>query len=366
MINSFALFLAALFRGRALLCGALLVALAGCGGGDKGCFGLCDARDDDDEETVTPDPDPDPTDDLSCYPASGLNARLSEPYVTDALGEQFLRFFESSAASETVNRPILVWVTGDSWSSNFGVTDAPQKAQDIAQRLGAHFAVVSFRGADQAAWPAQIQDVKAALRYLRAQNTALDYRIDTNQIFIGGDQAGAHLAALAATSNNISDFEPTEYPDQPDTVNLLITLGGAFDLVTLPDDNTALATMCAGQAAPGLDAAAIRNLFDCTEPDVGTDPLSTCELNDVIAASPIQYLGSEDPRSLLYHGAMDCQVPIAQSEQYSEIYASNSILNGRTVFTSLPDDDAALGNLTGQAVLEDLVTFPEFDCDDET
>lgn len=344
--------------------GALIVGLAGCGGGDKGCFGLCDARDDDDDDEVE-NPE-DPTLDLSCYPASGLNARTQVNYAIDGVGQQFLRFFESSAASATETRPVLVWVTGDTWSSNLGVSDGPQKAQDIAQRLGAHYVAVSYRGADQAPWPAQIQDVKLALRFLRAQNTAQDFRIDTNQIFIGGDQAGAHLAALAATSNNISEFEPDEYPEQPDTINLLITLGGAFDFETLLDDNTGLAAMCSGQPDPNLDAVAIRDLFDCAVPAEGEEPLANCELNDLIAASPINYLGSEDPKALFYHGGMDCNVPIAQSEQYNAVYTSNSILLGRNLFTSLADDDSTLASLSAQNVLDDLVTFPEFDCDDET
>ncbi len=364
MINSVAFFCGALFRSRTLLCGALVVMLTGCGD-NRGCFGLCDARDDDDDddaEVVI-----DPTADLSCYPASGLSARAAEAYVADGLGTQVLRFFDSAAASATVNRPVLVWITGDSWATNIGVTDAPQKAQDIATRLGAHFATVSYRSSNEAGWPAQIQDVKAALRFLRAQNATNEYRIDTNQIYIGGDQAGAHLAALTATTNGVMDFEPATDIDQPDTINLLITLGGAFDLETLPTDNSELETLCQdSEFTPRLNATEIRNLFDCTTPESGEDALSTCDAEAVRLAGPAQSLGTEDPLVLMYHGALDCQVPSAQTEQYNELYTESSILNGRQIFTLLANDDASLDSLTAQAVLEDLVTSPSFDCDDET
>jgi len=341
--------------------------LAGCGGGDRGCFGLCAARDDADNDTTESAPDPvDSTMDLSCYPAAGISARAQEPYGSDS-AQQMLRFFDSSAASETENRPVLIWITGDTWASAIGVTDAPSRAQDIAARLGAHYVTVSYRGAGTAPWPAQIQDVKAAVRFLRAQNSAAGYRIDANRFFIGGDQAGAHLAALAATSNGIAEFEPAANADQPDNLDLLITLGGAVDLESLLDDNADLATLCAGQDAPRLDAAAVRQLFGCPEPEVGQSALASCaDLNTVIQASPLVYLGSEDPQALIYHGAMDCQVPVAQSQQYNDIYTNNSILSGRHVFTEFADDNATLESLTGQTVVEDLVTFPELDCDDAT
>ncbi len=347
------------------LLGALL--LSGCGGSDRGCFGLCPARDNPDEETADSTPDPgDATLDLSCYPTAAISARAQEPYG-DESAQQMLRFFDSAAASDTVNRPVLIWITGDTWASEIGVTDAPSKAQDIAARLGAHYATVSYRGAGTAAWPAQIQDVKAAVRFLRAQNDAAGYRIDPNRYFIGGDQAGAHLAALAATSNGITEFEPEANANQPDNLDLLISLGGAVDLESLLDDNAALATMCAGQDAPRLDAAAVRQLFGCEEPDAGETALASCDdLNPIIQASPLVYLGSEDPQALIYHGAMDCQVPLAQSQQYDDIYTSNTILSGRHLFTEFADDNATLESLTGQMVVEDLVTFAELDCDDET
>jgi len=133
------------------------------------------------------------------------------------------------------------------------------------------------------------------------------------------------------------------------------------------DDNADLATLCAGQDAPRLDAAAVRQLFGCPEPEVGQSALASCaDLNTVIQASPLVYLGSEDPQALIYHGAMDCQVPVAQSQQYNDIYTNNSILSGRHVFTEFADDNATLESLTGQTVVEDLVTFPELDCDDAT
>lgn len=64
------------------------------------------------------------------------------------------------------------------------------------------YAVVSvnYRLANEAKFPAQIQDIKAAIRFIKAN--ANKYNLNPNAIAVWGDSAGANLAALAATSGN--------------------------------------------------------------------------------------------------------------------------------------------------------------------
>ncbi len=345
----------------------LALLLTGCEG--KGCFGLCDERDDGNtDDAVVTDPE-DPTVDLSCY-RTGRTVRreFTQPYATEATGEQVLRFFDSSLASSTALRPLLVWVTGNTWESGTSVADSPSLARDFAERIGAHFAVVSYRQSDAAEWPAQIVDVKTAVRFLKAQNNAQNYNIDLEQIYIGGDQAGATLAALTAYTGAFADFEPTEFPEQTDEPNLLIALGGMYNFDTVLANNADLGSACAG-TAPNIDELAIRRLFDCAAPAAGASPLAECDAEVLRLASPIQYLGPSSPKTLFYHGALDCEVPIAQSEELDNRFDSSgadSILRENGRFVPLPDEDQSFSSLTATAILQDLAGFAEFDCDDNT
>ena len=72
---------------------------------------------------------------------------------------------------------------------------------------GIAFASIDYRLNSEAKFPAQIFDVKGAIRFLRAH--ADEYGIDSERIAIAGTSAGAHLATLLATTNNISELEGT-------------------------------------------------------------------------------------------------------------------------------------------------------------
>lgn len=346
---------------------ALSLLLAGCGGG---CFGLCSAADDDDDDEIATVP-VDPSSDLSCYTSSGTVARAENiPYsqAADASAEQVLRYFDSGLASSTAIRPLLVWITGDTWESGTSTTDAPTLARDLAEQLGANFAVVSYRQSDTAAWPAQIVDVKTAIRFMKSENVEQNFNIDLERIYVGGDQAGATLAALTAYTGGFDDFEPTEFPNQTDEPDLLFTFGGVYNFDSVLDDNAALPAACAG-IAPNIDDLAIRRLFDCTVSDDTTNPLSQCDVDTLQLASPIQQVGPGSPPALFYHGTLDCQIPPAQSEELNDRYGSggpDSILRGNGIFVALPNDDQTLASLSGTLILEDLIGFADFDCDDNT
>jgi|GEM_PF-3035566 len=338
---------------------ALVVLLGGCSG--KGCFGLCDARD---EDESTDEPPPSTGVDTSCI-STGTTTRqqVTFPYALEGTSEQTLNFYASALASDTEPRPVLVWVTGDTWQSNVEANDAPSIARAIADRLGAHYAPMRYRASDEADWPAQIVDVKTAIRFLKSQ---ADLNIDREKIYIGGDQAGAHLAALAAYTNGEAAFAPDDYPEQDDVTHLLVALGGIYDFETILADNDSIAASCPDMA-PAIDGAAVRRLFNCDLQTEGEAELVNCDLNDLIAASPVQHIGSDDPPALIYHGDANCEVPSAQSTQLDAVYSSGgTLLQGNRVFTLVAGDDDSLDSLSATTVVEDLVEFADFDCDDDT
>ena len=113
------------------------------------------------------------------------------------------------------------------------------------------------------------------------------------------------------------------------------------------DDNNARPAACTG-IAPNIDEAEIRELFDCPAPAAGASPLSECDFETLQLASPVQQVGPGAPPALFYHGALDCQIPSAQSEELDDRYASagvDSILRSDGIFVSAANDDQMLSSL---------------------
>ena len=89
------------------------------------------------------------------------------------------------------------WVNGDrSQLHGYGI---------LLGRIGYVCVAMEYRLAGEAKWPAQIHDVKAALRWMRANAARLG--IDPDKIAISGNSAGAHLSLLAAGTANLPEFE---------------------------------------------------------------------------------------------------------------------------------------------------------------
>lgn len=148
-----------------------------------------------------------------------------------------------------------------------------------------------YRLSGEAAWPAQIHDVKAALRWMRANASALG--IDAERIAVSGNSAGAHLSLLTAATPNDPEFEGD---------------GGN------PGVDTAVAA-CIGIYAPtllrtsGNADGAVDRLFGDSVP---------VEVQD--RASPITWVRPDFPPTMLVHGNGDTTVPVAASlEMYKAL-----------------------------------------------
>jgi acetyl esterase/lipase len=107
-------------------------------------------------------------------------------------------------------KPLVVWVHGGGWNrgdarASGAFADWPGVLAGLAGR-GFVVASVDYRLSAEARFPAQIQDVKAAIRFLRVH--AAEYGIDSARVYIWGGSAGGQLAALAATTCGMKEFEP--------------------------------------------------------------------------------------------------------------------------------------------------------------
>ena len=146
--------------------------------------------------------------------------------------------------------PLLVWVHGGAWTTGSKVSVPP-----VFVANGFAVASVDFRQSTEARFPAQVHDIKAAIRYLRANAPAYGYRAD--KIAIAGDSSGGHLAALVGVTNGHRELEGTvgDNPKQASSIQAIVSYYGASDLRTILAQSTLRAQHAA--AGPGAVAGAL-------------------------------------------------------------------------------------------------------------
>jgi acetyl esterase/lipase len=148
-----------------------------------------------------------------------------------------------------------------------------------------------------------VHDIKAAIRFLRAQAPKYGYLAD--RIAISGDSAGAHLAVLVGVSGGVPQLEGDlgSYPDQSSRVQAIVDYYGAADLTTILEQSTPFGL---GVREPALELL------------LGARPDRTPELARL--ASPVAHVDAGDPPMLIFHGDRDPQMPINQSHQLQGAY----------------------------------------------
>jgi acetyl esterase/lipase len=190
--------------------------------------------------------------------------------------------------------PLIVYVHGGAWRAG-SREDVP-----IAGLLAHGFAIASvdYRLSTQARFPAQIHDIKAAIRFLRAK--ADELKVNTSRIAIIGSSAGGHLAALAGLTNDHEELECKvgDHLDQSSHVNAIVSFYGASNLQSILSQSTEFGL---GVRIPALKLL----LGDLPEKEPAL----------AILASPVAHLDAKDPPLLMIHGDADPQMPLAQSEE---------------------------------------------------
>ncbi len=199
--------------------------------------------------------------------------------------------------------PTVIWIHGGGWRSG-SRADAEQSRRLVCR--GYAVASIDYRLSDVAQFPAQIHDVKAAIRYLRANAATLN--LDGNRLATFGSSAGGHLAALAATSAGVADLEDLSQGNATTSsaVKAGISWYGPTDLALM--DSQLLAESCPPGSAVHSAATSAESVFlGCTVGDASCAPT-------VRRANPVTYVGANSPPLLVLHGMLDCTVPRAQSD----------------------------------------------------
>jgi acetyl esterase/lipase len=213
---------------------------------------------------------------------------------------------------QVANPPLIVYVHGGAWRAG-SKSDVP-----IAPLLEKGFAIASvdYRLSTQAVFPAQIHDIKAAIRFLRAK--AAEFRLNTEKIVIMGSSAGGHLAALVGVTNGDKMLEGRigEHLDQSSRVDAIVSLYGASNLQSILAQSTEFGLT--------VRIPALKLLL-------GDLPEKKPELAKL--ASPVAHLDKDDPPLLLIHGDADPQMPHEQSRECASAYEA---LKLRVKLVTLP------------------------------
>ena len=199
--------------------------------------------------------------------------------------------------------PVILCVHGGAWTG--GDRNEMNAAMAWLQGLGYCTCTIDYRLAPAAPFPAQIEDCKCAVRYLRAH--AGELHIDPNRIGVFGISAGGHLALLLGLTAHVAKLEGTGgWNNESSKVQCVVDLCGPTDLANWPN--------YAG-ASPEVHAI--------TEAFFGGNPETHHAL--AVEASPVTYVQKGEPPILMMHGDRDTLVPVSQSEElYSRLKADGN------------------------------------------
>lgn len=212
--------------------------------------------------------------------------KVERDIVYASVGGKDLTLDVCAPEKTTGKLPVIVWVHGGAWQA--GSKDrAP--AASLATR---GYAVVSinYRLSNEATFPAQIFDCKAAIRWVRAN--AAKYNFDADHIGAAGASAGGHLVALLGTSGGVKELEGNEgHARFSSRVQAVVDFFGPTDFLKM------------GGSHDGPDSP---------ESKLIGGPIQGNK-EKVERANPITYIGPGAPPFLIVHGDEDETVPISQS-----------------------------------------------------
>ena len=191
--------------------------------------------------------------------------------------------------------PVTMWIHGGAW--RHGVKEQRSPVNLVAH--GYAMVNIEYRLSEEASFPAQIEDCKAAVRWIRAH--AATYHFDPDHIGAWGHSAGGHLAALLGTSGDVAALE-----GDGDNLNYSSRIQAVVDL-SGPSDILDLYQAFGREGGHRGDRG--RHL---TDQFLGDSPER--DSATAIAASPITYVSRDDPPFLLIHGEHDPSIPVEQSE----------------------------------------------------
>lgn len=220
--------------------------------------------------------------------ASGSNAQKLDIFLPDTVKEK---------------NPVLIWIHGGGWKG--GDKSEFRNTSRLAElrRRGYAVVVINYRLSGEAKFPAQIFNVKAAIRWVKAN--AATYKFNKDKVGVWGSSAGGHLSALAGTSGNVAELEDLSQGNNGVTSAVQVVVDWYGPTNFLQMDSLALAQGCtsSNHNAANSPESELIGFQITTRPDL------------VAKVNPITYISADDPPFFIEHGLIDCTVAHGQSQQ---------------------------------------------------
>lgn len=256
-----------------------------------------------------------------------LNVELKRAkihYVPDVVYSQVPTFEKPNQLLQmdllipAVNRklPAVIFVTGGGFICS-NRARMPQLRMFLAEN---NFVVASinYRTAPNSNFPAPIEDVKSAIRFIKAN--AQKFNVDAEKIFVIGDSAGGYLTAFAAVTNGDKIFNVGENLNYSSEILAAVDLYGISDLTKIAENFPE--NIQAAHKMPGSIESMFVNGVPCFTGTGG----GILETPDAAAkANPINYITKNSAPLLLMHGTADNVVSPAQTDLLFQALKNNGV-----------------------------------------
>lgn len=200
--------------------------------------------------------------------------------------------------------PVIISIHGGAFK--FG-DKADGQLTPMLEGLKHGYAVVgvNYRLSGEALYPAQINDIKATIRFLRAN--ASEYNLDKEKFVTWGGSAGGNLAAMAGTSGDVKELEDLSLGNAGESsrVQAVVDWFGPIDFLQMDPQFIASGKGKADHSEAGSPESML----------LGQQITNVPEL--VKLANPTTYISADDPPFLIQHGTEDMMVPTQQSENFA-------------------------------------------------
>jgi acetyl esterase/lipase len=244
--------------------------------------------------------------------------------------------------------PVVIFAHGGAFQFGSKREFFPGFKKNIEQMRSAGIAMVSidYRMAGETTFPAAVQDMKSAVRFLRANGAR--YRIDPDKIAVWGKSAGAHLALMTGLTSKVAMFDDpaATAPAVSDRVSAIVSMYGPTDFLQM-DAQLKVAGCAAGdQDHSQADSPESKYLGGqiTKRPEVVTQ------------SNPITYVRANSPPLMLLHGSADCTVPPLQSTILRDA-AAKVMPPDRLKFAILPDATHGDSAFESDAQMAEVIAF---------
>lgn len=226
-------------------------------------------------------------------PPAGVTAHRDLAYVTNGHERQKLDLYLPEHGE---NLPLLIWIHGGAFrmGSKEGNRADSLPFDYLAQ--GYALASINYRLSQHAIFPAQIEDCKAAVRWLRAH--AAQYWLNPDCFLAWGPSAGGHLVTMLGTAGHVTEFDVGENLHVSSRVQAVVDYFGPTDFLQMDTQR--------------LPDGQIHDAADSPESELVGGPIQENK-EKTARANPITYVTNDAPPFLVVHGDQDPLVPYGQS-----------------------------------------------------